>query len=322
VSIVAKRTRFSRWRRLPGVFRTGQHRPIEKGNELDRIILYLPARLLDLAEALAEKSGAASVQEHCSRLLAEAIENDRARQKVDEFESRRGPLQGLREIANDPDYLTEWQKRHESRQDPVPMMEAQDDRDRPRLPAPDERLEGEHVDSPKESDASEPAQIVVSGDSGSAYSQEDSPGDAVAAAVPVSAPGVHLKPTVLLRGDGSAMEILSRHVGWIEDHSGFLPCLRRGIAPPVDRISELTATLRQIEAELRSAPLIERRLAYALHRLSLESQVLLTEAWPGVFNDHVVAGIRLVQEAVERILSGEDVRYYPVPSTQETERPH
>ena len=42
---VAKRPRFSRWRRLPPVFRTGEHRPIGTGNELDRIILYLPARL-------------------------------------------------------------------------------------------------------------------------------------------------------------------------------------------------------------------------------------------------------------------------------------
>ena len=54
-----KRPRFSRWRRLPGVFRTGDHRPTDSGTDLDRIILYVPARILDLAEALAEKAGVA-----------------------------------------------------------------------------------------------------------------------------------------------------------------------------------------------------------------------------------------------------------------------
>jgi hypothetical protein len=51
-----------------------------------------------------------------------------------------------------------------------------------------------------------------------------------------------------------------------------------------------------------------------LHRLSLESQVLLTDAWPGVFDERMIAAIRSVQEAVERILSGQDIRYYSNPS--------
>ena len=38
-----RRPRFSRWRRLPGVFRTGEHRPTDSGTDLDRIILYIPA---------------------------------------------------------------------------------------------------------------------------------------------------------------------------------------------------------------------------------------------------------------------------------------
>ena len=54
---MSKRPRFSRWRRLPGVFRTGDHRPKDSGTDLDRLILYVPARILDLAEALAEKAG-------------------------------------------------------------------------------------------------------------------------------------------------------------------------------------------------------------------------------------------------------------------------
>ena len=108
---MAKRPRFSRWRRLPGVFRTGDHRPDASGTDLDRIILYVPARILNVAEALAEKAGVTSIQDYCGLLLMQAIENERVRQKVAGFELRRGPLEGLKEIADDPDYLAEWQKR-------------------------------------------------------------------------------------------------------------------------------------------------------------------------------------------------------------------
>ena len=37
----------------------------------------------------------------------------------------------------------------------------------------------------------------------------------------------------------------------------------------------------QLESEHRGADMIDRRLAYALHRLAFESQVLHTDAWPG-----------------------------------------
>src|SRR5262249_28232598 len=118
---VAKRPRFSRWRRLPPVFRSGEHRPIGTGNELDRIILYLPSRVLDLAEVLAEKAGIPAIQEYCERLLIQAIEAEKVRQKVSGFEARRGPLEGLKEIAEDPDYLSEWQARSEAKPAPSPL---------------------------------------------------------------------------------------------------------------------------------------------------------------------------------------------------------
>ncbi len=99
---MAKRPRFSRWRRLPGVFRTGDHREPEKTNQLDRIILYVPPRILDLAEVLAEKAGLPSIQDYCALLLMQALENERIQQKVADFEARRGPLEGFKQIANDP----------------------------------------------------------------------------------------------------------------------------------------------------------------------------------------------------------------------------
>ena len=102
----------------PPVFRTGEHRPIGTGNELDRIILYLPARSLDLAEALAEKAGIPAIQDYCGRLLNQVLESEKDRQKVIEIEARRGPLEGLKQIAADPDYLAEWQLESESRPAP------------------------------------------------------------------------------------------------------------------------------------------------------------------------------------------------------------
>jgi hypothetical protein len=118
----------------------------------------------------------------------------------------------------------------------------------------------------------------------------------------------------------SVLEILGRHVGFIADDWGFLPCLRRGDAVPAARVAELTRVLGELEEELRDAELLERRTAHALHRLALESQVLLTDAWPGVFDDDTVAAIRTIQEFVERILSGADIRYFPTAADPGLER--
>ena len=105
--------------RSSGRASTGRSAP---GNELDRIILYLPARSLDLAEALAEKAGIPAIQDYCGRLLNQALESEKDRQKVIEIEARRGPLEGLKQIAADPDYLAEWQVESESRPAPRPPV--------------------------------------------------------------------------------------------------------------------------------------------------------------------------------------------------------
>jgi len=81
------------------------------------------------------------------------------------------------------------------------------------------------------------------------------------------------------------------------------------------------AALHQIEADQHGASMLDRRLAYALYRLALESQVLLTEAWPGVFDDRTISAIRAVQEMVERILSGQDIRYYQAQDSRAAENP-
>jgi hypothetical protein len=304
---VAKRPRFSRWRRLPPVFRTGENRPIGTGNELDRIILYLPSRVLDLAEALAEKAGIPAIQEYCEWLLTQAIEAEQVRQKVSRFEARRGPLEGLKEIAEDPDYLSEWQARSEARPaPPLPPGDAitvdlalADGDDAAMLPEPDEGGVW-FVDPPEGA----PAGSTGGGE------HPDAPAQG-----PSGMPGP-TRQTVRVLADQTALEVLRRHVGHDADESGFLPCLRRGVPVPGTKSAELLHALTQLELQHRGADVLDRRMAHALHRLALESQVLLTDAWPGAFDARMIATIRAVQEAVERILSGQDIRYGAVVSGQ------
>jgi hypothetical protein len=319
---VAKRPRFSRWRRLPPVFRSGEHRPVGTGNEQDRIILYLPTRILDLAEKLAEKAGMPAIQDYCARLLARAIESEQVQQKVAEFEAKRGPLKGLKEIADDPDYLAEWQARSEVRPEPPSAGAAAAG-----LPAGGTTRLG-----PIETVTLDLA-LAEGGDP-----VREPPSDAEARAVDEQAPAVEPpaaplepapgpvrslvhQPTVRLPGDRTAVEVVWRHVGMGEDDRAFLPCLRRGAPVPEAKATELIRALHQLELEHRGAEVLDRRLAHALHRLALESQVLLTDAWPGAFDDPMIVTIRTVQEAVERILSGEDIRYYPTPSQPAWEQP-
>jgi hypothetical protein len=317
---VPKRPRFSRWRRLPPVFRSGEHRPPDQGNQLDRIILYVPAAILDLAEKLAEKEGAGSIQDYCSQLLIKAVEDEKVRHKVADFEARRGPLEGLKEIASDPDYLAEWRERQAQRLEALTTAETDD----AKAGSPVEESGIVFVDGPADPGIggdridSHPG---LEGGEGIKLGSESEPLQVRIEMVDRSAPKVSLKPTVLLMSNEPALEILGRHVGWTPDDWGFLPCLRRGEAVPPVRVNELARALSQLEDQLRGAELLDRRTAHALHRLALESQVLLTDAWPGVFDDNTIAAIRTVQEAVERILSGQDIRYYPAAEQPGSERP-
>jgi hypothetical protein len=329
---VPKRPRFSRWRRLPPVFRTGEHRPDSSGTELDRIILYVPARILDLAEALAEKAGVASIQDYCGLLLMQAIENERVRQRIAGFESRRGPLEGLKEIADDPDYLAEWQKGAGEKPggppgppppgapvfiDPPPAVDVYyPDPDTPTLDVPARPL------TDLGADAEEPEPELDS--EAEPYGEPEPAPERQRVQVRVVVPNERITPPGLmpmaqLTNERSAAEVLSSHVAMNEDEWGFLPCLRRGEAVPAAKVAELEGALLKLEQELRGKTALDRRIAHALYRLALESQVLLTDAWPGVFDGRVIQAIRTVQEAVERILSDQDVRFY---APTGSERPH
>ena len=110
--------------------------------------------------------------------------------------------------------------------------------------------------------------------------------------------------------DDPAAAIVVRHAGQSDAYShGFLACLRRGDTPTSESLTELNDALKSLEAESRDATAIDRSLAFALHRLAFESQILHTDAWPGRFDEWTVNAIRYIQEAVERVLSGQDIRY-------------
>ena len=229
-----------------------------------------------------------TIQEYCAGLLGRAIEVERVKAHMVEVEVKRGPLEGFNEVTGDPDYLAEWHEQSESRETaagrPQPLNEDSS-------PSP------QHGESPERVLVRiEPAPRVI----GRVITER-------------------IVPEVL---DGTALEAILSHVGpGDREPHGFLPSLRRGQPVSPAGVSELMAALHQIEADQHGASMLDRRLAYALYRLALESQVLLTEAWPGVFDDRTIGAIRAVQEMVERILSGQDIRYYQAQDSRAAENP-
>ena len=73
VSVLAKRPKYSRWRRLPTAYWISEHKGPDPREEPQRITLYLPAKLLDMAEAQASKARVETLQAYCEELLARAI---------------------------------------------------------------------------------------------------------------------------------------------------------------------------------------------------------------------------------------------------------
>ena len=112
-----------------------------------------------------------------------------------------------------------------------------------------------------------------------------------------------------------AAEVVLRHAGVVgDDPDAFLNALRRGDAPAPEAGRELMQALADLEAEHRGAPALSRRLAYALHKLAFEGQVLVTEVGAGpAVDEGTIDLLRVVQEGVDRVLSGQDIRYFSPP---------
>lgn len=228
-------------------------------DEPQRLTLYLPGRVLDLAERLSNRAGALTVQLYCEDLLTRALESEQAIGHVAEAEAKHGPFEGLREISDDPEYLAEWT-------------------------ASAARRDGD-------------AGRGAAGDGADAITVDASPATLAEPIMATSPPDPDPDP--------SALTVI-RHAGLVgDDPLAFLPCLRRGDVPPLETVEDLGAALVALDRSLAGAATIDRRLAHALHRLALESQVLHTDAFPGAFDAWTVDAIRAVQAAVERILAGE-----------------
>jgi hypothetical protein len=323
---LSKRLQYSRWRRLPKVYRSGEYRIPEAPDESLRLTLYIPAHLLDAAEVQAERAGVGTVQDYCADLLIRAIESQRIQEQVAEVEARRGPLEGFQEIANDAEYLAEWNalasglavgglgsasapSDPDSQQTRFRLIEepALLSRTRPSFGGPP------HEGEVTESSGSNPPSASAAPEQGGATDMPEQPPtiEPPPAATP---PPASLETTAgSTRPLSAAAMTVLRHSGQagVEDPMTFLSALRRGEAVAASEVAELTRALTALEEEYRDCDTIDRRLAYALHRLAFEAQVLHTDAWSGTFDAWTVSVIRNVQEAVDRILSGQDIHYYP-----------
>jgi hypothetical protein len=333
---VANRDRYSRWRRLPPVFRSGsgEHKIPGPAEEAQRIVLYLPGAVLDQAEALAGKAGVSTLQKYCEQILGEAIEVERLKDHVAEVEARRGPLEGFNEISGDPGYLSEWRERSGARQ--TAASGPQNDSDDGPDATADLTIAADAIDhltlpAQPEGDG---AASETAGAAENEGTEDASPAQADEPNAPASRPRIRIEPArraaepVITQKitpevvDQGALQTVLKHVGTDQrDADAFLPVLRRGQQIDPALLAELISALQRIELDQRGASLLERGLAYALHRLGLESQVLLTEAWPGVFDARTTSAIRSVQELVERILSGQDIRYYQSTVSSGSENP-
>lgn len=291
--------RYSRWRRLPGVHRITDRRLPDHRSEPQRLTIYVNGGVLDDAEALAARAGVGTVQEYCEHLLTATIRAEVARSRVEQVEMVQGRLGGLDAIADDPEYLAEWNARHVG---PHPATVAIPGLGTPALDRPDDGASDE-LGRPLA------AAVEVVLDQLPALGGE-TPLHILAGAVDV--PGASMASE---SGEGSGVldpaAVVQRHAGaGTGPELGWLASLRRGEPATPAVAGELLRALSALERELGPAGSLDRSLAYALHRMAFEGQVLLTDAWPQLASDQsTVDLLRLVQEAVDRILSGQDIRY-------------
>ena len=272
----------------------------DPNEEVQRLSHYVTWKVLDEAEAQAQRHGFTNVQDYCTSLLVHAIEAERLQEHVKDVEARHGQLSGLRAIADDPEYLAELSAANLSQGEASSMAQAIPSPTTYALPSgiqflePDPALPGAGLFGGYEP-------VVV--DSTSAR-----------AAVTKAAPLIleNLRPEPASPALSLAAQVVLRHAGRLgDDPYSFLSCLRRGQSVPPAEVAELAQALSQIEREYHGVKTMDRELTFALHRLAFESQILHTDAWPGTFDVWTVDMLRAVQEAVERILSGQDIRYYP-----------
>ncbi|WP_169981235.1 hypothetical protein [Tautonia rosea] len=109
-----------------------------------------------------------------------------------------------------------------------------------------------------------------------------------------------------------AIKVILRHAGLLgNDPNAFLTSLRceGTLAPEVG--VELIQALEELEADYRDVTELDRVLCFALHKLAFEGQILVTEGFRNHgIEDSIVDLLRLIQERVDRVLSGQNIRYF------------
>ena len=89
---MAKRTKYSRWRRLPGgLSRTSRRQFPDVDDELRPLTLFVAVSALDAAEGQAVRAGAATVQDYCAGLLRRVLDE---RKQPKRFRLRRASFKG------------------------------------------------------------------------------------------------------------------------------------------------------------------------------------------------------------------------------------
>src|SRR5437763_17147902 len=86
IEALSKRRRFSRWRRLPGVYRFGDDKPTDPHQEPQRLTLYVAGTVLDRAEMQAIRHGLRDAQEYCTEILLRAIDAEHVREQMADVE--------------------------------------------------------------------------------------------------------------------------------------------------------------------------------------------------------------------------------------------
>jgi hypothetical protein len=114
------------WKRPYTSFRHGDRPRPDPNDDLQRLTLYLTGHLLNLAETLTVRSGAASTQAYCEQVLIRALLTEQSNLQIENAEARQGPFEGLREISEDPEYLAEWNASIMNRDEkPDPTIDAE-----------------------------------------------------------------------------------------------------------------------------------------------------------------------------------------------------
>src|SRR4029077_10693048 len=139
----------------------------------------------------------------------------RVQQKVADFEARRGPLEGLKQIANDPDYLAEWQEQSATKSETSPQNVAGDGRTSTSAPPVKDSITVDIVLPGAQVGPLEPAPEILFTDE-----VEQAPGairqssdvEPAAGLIPI----VSKKPAVFKMTESPAIDVISRHAGSAE----------------------------------------------------------------------------------------------------------